>query len=170
MRCTPALFAAIGLAAFLAACSKPAANTENTAEAPEATSEAAEQAEGDDDAEVLKKLASLAAPYNAADLENGKRKFALCKSCHTVVEGGPNMTGPNLYGIFGHKAGSHEGFAYSDALKGAGFVWDAAHMDSWIADPKAMLPGNKMTFLGVKDAKDRTDVIAYLMVESGAAK
>jgi cytochrome c len=55
-------------------------------------------------------------------------------------------------------------------MKVAGFIWDAAHLDTWINDPKAMLPGNKMTFLGIKDAKDRTDVIAYLMVESGAAK
>jgi cytochrome c len=167
LRSTPALFAAIGLAAVLAACSKPAAHTEA---ATEASSEATEPSEGHEEAEALKKLASLPAPYNAADLENGKRKFALCKSCHTVVEGGPNMTGPNLHGIIGRKAGGHEGFAYSDAMKGAGFVWDAAHLDTWIADPKAMLPGNKMTFLGIKDAKDRTDVIAYLMVESGAAK
>jgi len=162
-----ALLAAVGLAAMLIGCSKPAPKNE-TAEAPEA-SEATEVHEVSE-ADKLKMLASLPAPYNAADTENGKRKFALCSSCHTITEGGPNMTGPNLYGIIGRKAGSHEGYAYSDALKGAGFVWDAAHIDTWITDPKAMLPGNKMTFLGLKEAKDRTDVIAYLMVETGAAK
>jgi cytochrome c len=162
-----ALLAAVGLAALLIGCSKPAPKTE-TAEAPEA-SEATEVHEVSD-ADKLKMLASLPAPYNAADMENGKRKFALCRSCHTITEGGPNMTGPNLYGIIGHKAGSHEGYAYSDALKAAGYVWDPAHLDTWITDPKAMLPGNKMTFLGLKEAKDRTDVIAYLMVETGAAK
>ncbi len=167
MRNPTALLAAVGLAALLIGCSKPASQTE-TAEAPEASEATEVQEVGEED--KLKMLASLPAPYNAADMENGKRKFALCRSCHTVAEGGPNMTGPNLYGIFGHKAGAHEGYAYSEALKAAGYVWDGANLDQWIADPKSMLPGNKMTFMGVKDAKDRTDIIAYLMVETGAAK
>lgn len=167
MRHPTALLAAVGVAALLVACSKPAEKTEMAA-APEA-SEASEVPEVSD-ADKLKMLALLPAPYNAADIENGKRKFALCRSCHTLAEGGPSMTGPNLYGIFGQKAGAREGYAYSEALKGAGFVWDGAKMDTWIADPKAMLPGNKMTFLGIKDAKDRTDIIAYLMIETGAAK
>ena len=167
MRHPTALLAAVGVAALLVACSKPAEKTEMAA-APEA-SEASEAPEVSD-TDKLKILASLPAPYNAADIENGKRKFALCRSCHTLAEGGPNMTGPNLYGIFGHKAGSHGDYAHSDALKGSGIVWDGAQMDKWIADPKAMVPGNKMTFLGIKDAKDRTDIIAYLMVETGAGK
>jgi len=52
-------------------------------------------------------------------------------------------------------------------MKAAGFTWDAAHLDTWITDPKVMIPGTKMTFAGLKDAKDRTDVIAYLMVQTG---
>ena len=111
--------------------------------------------------------AALPAPYNTADLENGAAKFALCSSCHTLNEGGPVMTGPNLWRILGEKAGIREGYKFSDPMKAAGFTWDAAHLDTWITDPKAMMPGTKMTFAGLKDAKDRTDVIAYLMVQTG---
>ena len=52
-------------------------------------------------AEKATLLAALPAPYNAADLDNGRRAFARCRSCHTIAEGGANMTGPNLYGLFG---------------------------------------------------------------------
>jgi cytochrome c len=119
------------------------------------------------DEEMKKAQASLPAPYNTADLSNGESKFALCQTCHTVVEGGPNMTGPNLHGVFGRKAASKPGFNYSDALKATGWTWDAAHVDTWITDPKATLPGTKMTFAGFKDPKDRTDVIAYVMINTG---
>jgi cytochrome c len=119
------------------------------------------------DADKAKALAALPAPYNTADLSNGESKFALCSTCHTLPAGGPNMTGPNLHGVFGRKAASLPGFSYSDALKATGWTWDAAHIDTWITDPKAALPGTKMTFVGLKDPKDRADVIAYLMVMTG---
>jgi cytochrome c len=119
-------------------------------------------------AEDMKKAqAALPAPYNTADLDNGQSKFALCQTCHTTAEDGPNMTGPNLHGVFGRKAASVPGFNYSDPLKATGWTWDAAKIDTWITDPKAALPGTKMTFAGLKDPKDRTDVIAYLMVNTG---
>ncbi|HEX3887817.1 MAG TPA: cytochrome c family protein [Phenylobacterium sp.] len=152
---------AVVLAATLAGCNKsataPPAEQPSTAGAPAPMS----------DADKAKALAALPAPYNTADLSNGESKFALCSTCHTITPDGPNMTGPNLHGIFGRKAASHPGFSYSDALKGTGWTWDAAHIDTWITDPKATLPGTKMTFAGLKDPKDRTDVIAYLMVMTG---
>jgi cytochrome c len=109
-------------------------------------------------------VAALPAPYSAGDVTNGKAKFTECAACHTTAQGGPNMTGPNLYGVFGRKAASQPGFAYSDALKAAGWTWDAPHIDTWITDPRAMLPGTKMTFVGMRDPKDRSDLIAYLKV------
>lgn len=118
--------------------------------------------------EIKKVQASLPAPYATADLGNGEAKFALCASCHTITSGGPNMTGPNLHGVVGRKAGTAANYNYSDAVKNAGFTWDAAHLEKWLSGPQADLPGTKMTFPGLKDPKDRTDVIAYLMVNSAS--
>jgi len=120
------------------------------------------------DADKQKLLVTLPAPYNTADIANGESKFALCQSCHTLVSGGANMTGPNLYGVIGTKAGEgHEDFKFSDALKASGIVWTPDKLDPWIHKPQDLVPGSKMTFAGLDDAKDRTDVIAYLMVSTG---
>ena len=107
-------------------------------------------------------VATLPAPYNAGDPEAGKAQFIQCAACHTTVQGGPNMTGPNLWGIFGRKAGTEDDYAYSDALKAAGWTWDADRIDKWITNPHAVLPSTKMTFAGLADPKARLDVIAYL--------
>lgn len=118
------------------------------------------------DAQRATLLAALPAPYNTADLEHGAKVFARCKACHTATPNGPNMTGPNLYGVIGRVAGTHPGYNYSKAVKGAGFAWDDAHIDHWLTNPRTFLPGNKMTFPGLPDATDRRDVIAYLSVEA----
>jgi cytochrome c len=107
-----------------------------------------------------------AAPVATADLDNGQRQFAQCRACHTTVEGGRDMIGPNLHGVFGRAAGAKAGFVYSDALKAAGFTWNVAKMDAWLANPKALVPGTKMTFLGVRDAKNRADLVAFLQSET----
>lgn len=122
------------------------------------------------DAQKLALLADLPAPYKTADVAHGKLVFAICKSCHTVAQGGADMTGPNLWGVLGRKAGSEGKFNYSDGLKAAGFVWDAAKLDTWIADPRAMIATTKMSFVGLKDPKDRIDVVAYLQTETSPAK
>ena len=114
--------------------------------------------------QIAAALASLPAPYNTGDVDNGHAKFALCMACHTAVAGGPNMTGPNLHGIFGRKAGTAPGFSYSDAMRTAGWTWDAEHLDTWLSGPAKTLPGTKMTFAGLPNPKDRIDVIAYLKV------
>jgi cytochrome c len=118
-------------------------------------------------AEKAALLAALPAPWNEADLDNGRRSFARCRSCHTINEGGSNMTGPNLYGVFGRRAGVHPGFNYSPAMKAADFSWDGARLNDWLENPRTFLPGNKMSFAGIPDATDRRDVIAFLKVEAG---
>lgn len=153
---------ALSLAATLAGCGKSSTQGQGA----QATAEAPAVALTPD--EVKKVQAALPAPYNTADLSNGEAKFAMCAACHSIAPGGPNMTGPHLHGVVGRKAGSVADYNYSDAIKTAGFTWDAAHLDTWITAPRAMFPGTKMTFVGLKDPKDRTDVIAYLMVNSAA--
>jgi cytochrome c len=162
MRLGPIVVAA-ALAVLTAACSKPQSGKTET----QTTTGAAEPAATVSPEEKQKLLAALPAPYNTADLANGEAKFALCRSCHTITPGGANMTGPNLHGVFGRKSASVPNFNYSDALKNAGWTWDAAHLDQWLAQPQTFLPGTKMTFAGLKDQKDRNDLIAYLMVETG---
>lgn len=120
-------------------------------------------------AEKTALLAALPAPWNEADLNNGRRVFARCRSCHTIAEGGPNMTGPNLYGMFGRQAGALPGFNYSTAVKDAGFLWDGAQLDQWLENPRTFLKGTKMSFAGIPDATDRRDVVAFLKVETGFA-
>ncbi len=154
--------AAVALTTTLGACNKPSTTPSSEQAASTMTAPAAMS-----DADKQKVLASLPAPYNTADLANGESKFALCSTCHTMPQGGPNMTGPNLHGVFGRKAGTLAGFSYSDPLKATGWIWDAPHVDTWITDPKTVVPGTKMTFAGLKDARDRTDVIAYLMIGTG---
>jgi cytochrome c len=109
-------------------------------------------------------LATLPAAYQGADLDNGQAKFAVCRSCHTVGQGEAPMVGPNLWGVFGRKAGSAPGFTYSGGMKAMGVTWDAQTIDRWITNPRAMNPGTKMTYLGMENPKDRIDVVAYLKV------
>ena len=156
----------ISLAAALASCGeKPAGEaTQDKAATPAAAAAAA----GPSDEEKAKLLAALPAPYNTGDLENGRRRFGLCRSCHTITPDGPNMTGPNLYGVFGRQAGAVEKYNYSEAVKTAGFVWDAEKLDQWLTNPATFLPGTKMPPVpGLKAEKDRVDLIAYLKVETG---
>ena len=157
---TPLILSAVLTASLgLAACGDNAAPSAEAAKAPPPPAPT--------EAEKMAMLAALPAPYNAGDLENGRRAFALCRSCHTITPGGPNMAGPNLYGVFGRQAGALDKFNYSHAMRTAGFTWDADKLDHWLQNPRTFLPGTKMTFPGLRDAKDRRDVIAYLMVESG---
>lgn len=161
MRHPVLVLAAVSLAAALAGCGK----SSTTSQGSQATSAQAPVAEPSD-AEKKALVASLPVPFSGGDLVNGEAKFAVCKSCHTLASGGPNMTGPNLFGIFGRKAATEPGFNYSDAMKAQALTWDPQHLDTWLTDPKAMVPNTKMTFPGFKDPKDRIDVIAYLKAET----
>lgn len=147
----------LALALALAACGS---GDDEGAAAKKAAPEVAE-------AEKLAILTSLPAPYNEGDLENGRRVFARCRSCHTITPKGPNMTGPNLHGLFGSEVGTKAKFRYSKALETADFVWDAEKLDHWLERPREFLPGNKMSFVGIAGEQDRRDVIAYLKVETG---
>jgi cytochrome c len=109
-------------------------------------------------------IAALLAAGNAAHGADVAKK---CAVCHSFDKGGPNLIGPNLYGVIGRKVASHEGYEYSDALKAKGGTWDYAMLDHMIENPNAFAPGTKMAlFPGLPDAKERADVILFLREKS----
>ncbi|ARQ58807.1 cytochrome-c class 1 protein [Rhizobium sp. Kim5] len=108
------------------------------------------------------------APANAGaqegDAAAGAVVFKKCATCH-VVDSDTNKVGPSLNKLFGRKAGTHPNFAYSAGMKAAGeggLVWDETVLREYLHNPKAKVKGTKMAFVGVKDEKEITDLIAYL--------
>lgn len=98
----------------------------------------------------------------SADAGKGEATAKKCVACHNFEKGGPNKIGPNLFGVVERTKGSHEGFAYSSAMKGKGGNWSFADLDGFIANPKGWLPGTIMAFAGIGNPKERSDVLAYL--------
>ena len=101
-------------------------------------------------------------PTQAQDAAAGEKVFAQCRACHQVGETAKNAVGPVLNGLFGRKAGTVEGYAYSPANKNSGLTWDEATFRDYIKDPRAKIPGTKMIYAGVKDEQRVTDLVAYL--------
>ena len=118
-------------------------------------------------AEPSLEFTALPAPYNTASYAAGNRTWKLCQSCHLTAEGAGNLVGPNLHGLFGRQVASEPGFDYSPALKAETFTWTPEQLDHWLANPRTFVPGNRMSFSGVRKPEDRLAVIAYLMVQSG---
>jgi cytochrome c len=110
-------------------------------------------------------IAAAPVAASAADAEAGKTVFNKCKACHQVGEGAKNAVGPNLTGVIGRKAGAVEGFTYSEAMKNSGKTWDEATFKDYIADPKKAVPGNKMVFMGLKDAADIDNLLEFLKTQ-----
>lgn len=98
----------------------------------------------------------------AQDAAAGEKVFLKCRVCHQVGPTAKNGVGPKLNGLFGRKAGSIEGFNYSEANKTSNVVWTEKAFAQYIHDPKAFMPGNKMVFPGLKSDKEVADVMAYL--------
>ena len=116
---------------------------------------------------VIAAICSLSGAAVAAegDPTAGENVFKKCKICHQIGEGAKNQVGSALNGVVGRKAGSVEGFAYSPAMKEAGekgLVWSDENLHKYTESPKDFVPKNKMAFVGLKQEKERDDVIAYL--------
>ncbi|MCM0021415.1 MAG: cytochrome c family protein [Tagaea sp.] len=97
----------------------------------------------------------------AGDPVRGAEVFRKCVTCHTVESGGRNRVGPRLHGVFGRRAGTVEGFRYSDALRASGLVWDDTTLDAYLKDSEGFVPGTRM-YGGLTLDQDRADLIAYL--------
>jgi cytochrome c len=81
-----------------------------------------------------------------------------CGGCHAVDT---NRVGPLHRGVFGRRAGTAPGYAYSPALQRSGLTWDAATLDRWLSGPTRLVPGTRMG-ISVPASQDRQDIIAYL--------
>jgi cytochrome c len=115
---------------------------------------------------ALPLLIAAAAAQAGGDVPRGQQLYeARCGGCHSVAA---DRIGPRHAGVFGRRAGSVAGFDYSPALKRAGVVWDAQTLDRWLADPEALLPGQRMGYR-LTDAAERADVIAYLATLTAVA-
>ena len=104
----------------------------------------------------------LSGAAQAADSDSGEVILQKCAICHTLEEGGRTKVGPNLHGIFGRKAGTVAGFLYSQAMKDSGIVWDEETLKAFLRDPKATMPGNRMSFPGITDDAVLGDLLARL--------
>lgn len=114
-------------------------------------------------------MAQAAGAESLGDVERGEKLFRQCAGCHAVGDKARNRAGPILNEVFGRAAGTVEGFKYSKALQRAGakgLEWHAEQMDTFIANPKQLVPGTRMSFRGIKDPADRADLIAYLRLFS----
>ena len=98
----------------------------------------------------------------AADPAGGEKIFKMqCGICHAVAAG-ENRIGPTLFGVVGRAAGSVPGFNYTADHKKLGITWDAATLDKYLVNPRAMVPDTSMVYGGLKDDAERADLVAYL--------
>jgi cytochrome c len=95
----------------------------------------------------------------AADASHGKELFLACAACHSEK---PDAIGPNLKGVFGRKSAALDDFRYSNPMKRANLVWDAANLRAYLIDPQSKVKGNRMPFGGVAEPSEADDLVAYL--------
>ncbi len=92
----------------------------------------------------------------------GAKVYKKCRTCHTLNEGGRHKVGPNLWNIYGMKAGQQDGFAYSKVMMNSGIIWNDETMDGYLANPSKYMPGNRMSFIGLRKKEDRDNLQIYL--------
>jgi cytochrome c len=95
----------------------------------------------------------------AGDAERGRAVFGRrCTGCHAVDS---DREGPHLRGVYGRRAGSLPGFAYSPAIRNSGVTWSDVTLERWLSDSDAMVPGSAMGF-SVPKPQERSDLIVFL--------
>ena len=105
---------------------------------------------------------TMAGAAHAQDAAAGEQVFKMCMPCHSIGPGAKNKIGPVLNGLDGRHSGTAPGFSYSEANKSSGVVWNKDTFEKYINDPRAMIPGTKMIFPGIKDPKKVADLWAYV--------
>ena len=97
-----------------------------------------------------------------ASIEEGEKVFKKCAACHSIASGGKNKIGPALWGVLGRKIGSAKNYKYSKAMAAYNKSWSIDEMDGFLTKPKNWIKGTKMSFVGLKNAKDRASIIVYM--------
>lgn len=105
----------------------------------------------------------LRARLSAANAQAGAEAFDICGACHAAERDGETLIGPGLWGIVDKPVASEPGFDYSDALLAFGGTWTLERLEKLIENPNALVPGNTMGFYGVRNARERADILAYLL-------
>ncbi len=119
-----------------------------------------------DDPGAMARSSGLPPAPAAASAARGAEVFHVCSACHSIGRGGPDVDGPNLYGVVGAPiAERRPRYGYTQALRDVGGIWTEQRLDAWLTRPDAFAPGTAMHFVGLDDAKDRAAVIAYLATQ-----
>ena len=105
---------------------------------------------------------NIMALFASTSATDGAKVFKKCLSCHSIAKEGKNKIGPKLFGVLGRQAGSISDYKYSKAMAAHGKVWSFEEMDGFLIKPKDWIKGTKMSFIGLKNAKDRAAVILYM--------
>ena len=100
--------------------------------------------------------------FASTSVDDGAKVFKKCTACHSIAQGGSNKIGPTLWGVLGRKAGSISDYKYSKAMAAHGKTWSFDEMNNFLIKPKDWIKGTKMSFAGLKNAKDRAAVILYM--------
>jgi cytochrome c len=111
---------------------------------------------------ALALAASAGSALADGDPAAGEKTFKICKACHQIGENAKNFVGPVLNGVVGRKAGTYEGYNYSEPNKNSGLTWDEETLTKYLHKPSAVVPGTKMAFPGLPNDQDVANVIAYL--------
>ena len=111
---------------------------------------------------------NIMALFASTSADDGAKVFKKCAACHSVNKGGANKIGPALWGVIGRKAGSISDYKYSKAMAAHGKNWSFEEMNGFLIKPKDWIKGTKMSFAGLKKAKERAAVILYMNENSNS--
>ena len=113
-------------------------------------------------AETSSETGNIMAIFASTSATEGEKVFKKCAACHSIAEGGKNKIGPALWGVLGRQAGSLPDYKYSKAMAAHGKKWSFEEMNGFLIKPKDWIKGTKMSYAGLKSAKERAAVILYM--------